>query len=356
MNKDTEKKSEPEYIFFDSNIDSAFKKSKNWIKFLLGKWILITIFCICGLILGIVYAKSQQVEYESYLTFSLDENSSSSGGFAGLAAQFGLGAADNGLFSGDNIIEVIKSRIIIERALLSTDSLNGKPITLINYYNQVYFKSTPPDTKSATKPIEFPVGLNKQQFTYAQDSVLYKTFGDIVKNFLIAARPDKQLNVYVIKFKSPDERFTKVFTDKILAETIQFYTELKTKKSETTLKILEQRIDFIKGNLNAAITDKANVQDANVNPAFSAAQVPVQKQQLNMQVYGTAYGELYKNLELARFQYLQNIPLLQVINNNDYPMQRNKPGWIKTGLTGAFLFALLATFLLTVFYIIKRKK
>ena len=187
-----------------------------------------------------------------------------------------------------------------------------------------------------------------------QDSVLFKVYTEILKNNLIATRPDKLLNIYVIKFKSADEKFTKIFTDKILSETTKFYTELKTKKSESTLKILEERIASIKGNLNESITQRASTQDANINPAFAAAQVPLQKQQLNMQVYGAAYGELYKNLELARFQYLQDIPLLQIINNADYPMTRISTSWVKTGLMGAFLMGLFTVFFLSVFYWVRK--
>ncbi len=87
------------------------------------------------------------------------------------------------------------------------------------------------------------------------------------------------------------------------------------------------------------------VQDINVNPAFSAAQVPVLKQQANIQVYSAAYGEMFKNLELARFQYLNEIPLMQIIDAADYPMQKIKLGKLKA----AILFSVLAELLLIIF-------
>lgn len=331
----------------------SFERGKSWIRFLLSKTLLIFVLSLLGMAAGIIYAKRQPIQYESYLTFSLDEDGNNvGGGFAGFAAQFGFGISDNNLFSGDNIVEVIKSRTILERVLLGTDTLNGRVTTMIDYYNGIHAKNkSPQKTKVA-----FPAGLDNAKFSYAQDSVLYNTQLDILKNHLKAARPDKQLNMYAISFKSPDERFTKIFTDKILSETIKFYTELKTQKSEATLKVLEQRVDVIKGNLNQSISSRAVTQDANLNTAFSAAQVPLQKQQLNMQVYGAAYGELYKNLELARFQYLQDIPLLQVINNNDYPMTRIKVSSVKWGIMIGFLSGLFSIFLLTTFFLIRKSK
>jgi len=69
--------------------------------------------------------------------------------------------------------------------------------------------------------------------------------------------------------------------------------------------------------------------------------VPVQKQQTNIQVYGAAYAEMFKNLELARFQYLNEIPLMQIIDHANYPMEKIRSGKLKM----AILFAVLAELL-----------
>ena len=335
-----------------NEVYASLEKGKLWIKFLLRQWILIGVICVLAGLAGIFYAMNQSIQFESELTFSLDENSSSShGGLASLAAQFGVGTRDNDLFSGDNIVEVIKSRTIIERVLLSKDTFDGKPTSFIEYYNKLT------SNKKIEKGQHFTLapGLKKGQLNYSQDSMLYNTYINILKKFLTAGRPDKQLNIYILKFRSPSEKFTKIFTDKILSETVKFYTELKTQKSQSTLNILEQRVAELKGNLNASIIARAGSEDANVNPAFAEAQSPMQKQQVNMKVYGTAYEELYKNLELARFQYLQNIPLIQVINYADYPMKKIQANKLQTGLMAAFLFLLFTVFLLSVFYFIKKK-
>ncbi len=347
-------------ITADENlINLSIEKSKTWIRFLLSKWLIIVCFGLAGIVLGVIYAKRQVRMYESYLTFSLDENGNSSGGgIASLAAQFGFGNSENDLFSGDNIVEVIKSRTILERVLLSKDTLEGKPITMIDYFSKIFPNQKIFRDAGKKQEIVIPDGLDRNRFTPQQNDYLYKIYQDIQLSYLTAARPDKQLNIYVVKFISPNERFTKIFTDRILNETIKFYTELKTQKSEATLKVLEQRIADVKGNLNASISTKASSQDANLNPAFAAALVPLQKQQLNMQVYGAAYAELYKNLELARFQYLQNIPLLQIINQNDYPMAKVESNWIKSAMIGAVLFGIFGTFLFSIFHLVgeSRKK
>ena len=313
------------------------------IKGLLKIWWLFLIVGIVAGMTGIIYASKQKINYKSRLTFALDDAGGSGGGigsFLNLASQFGLNiGSGSDIFAGDNILEIMKSRRMLERVLLSVDTFNNKPFTLIEYFLD---KSGKRQSSPKIKDIHFPVGQLRSGFSYQQDSVLYITYLEFADKYIVAQRPDRKLSIYEVNVTSPDEKFTKDFTDRIVAETSNFYIEIRTKKSKQTLDILEDRVATMKGNLNSSITNRAAVQDVNVNPAFSAAQVPVLKQQTNIQVYGTAYGEMFKNLELARFQYLNEIPLMQIIDRADYPMEKIKFGKLK----GAILFALLAELLL----------
>jgi hypothetical protein len=176
------------------------------------------------------------------------------------------------------------------------------------------------------------------------------TYQLFVKNNLDIDRPDKKLSIYEVNVITPFEKFTKIFTERIVAETNSFYVEMRTKKAKETLDILEKRVAEMKGNLNSSISQKAQIQDKNINPAFSAADVPIIKQQSNIQVFGAAYVEMFKNLELARFQYLNQIPLMQIIDHADYPLQKEKVGKLKTGLIWALVSALIIVF---IFWVIR---
>jgi len=140
---------------------------------------------------------------------------------------------------------------------------------------------------------------------------------------------------------SHSEKFSKVFTDNLIENTNHFYTDIRSKKAKETLEILEKAIPNAKGKLDATISSKASVQDANLNTAFAEAQVPIFKEQINAQVYGTAYTELYKNLEMARFQYLKSIPLMQIIDPANYPMKKIKVSKLITAATFAITTTLI---------------
>ena len=58
---------------------------------------------------------------------------------------------------------------------------------------------------------------------------------------------------------------------------------------------------------------------------------------------------MFKNLEVAWFQYLKKIPLMQIIDHADYPMLRIKTSRILAGI----VFAFIGMVLLTIFILIK---
>lgn len=320
-----------------------------WFKYLIRLWwLFIIIGAIAGL-LGIWYASNQKITYRSHLTFALDEgNGNGIGNFLNLASQLGFSVNDaKDIFAGDNIIEIIKSRRMIEETLLSVDTFDNKTYTLIEYFLDINDRRK---NNKILENIHFPVGEDKSTFTYKQDSVLYKTYLEFSDNYIIAQRPDRKLSLFEINVASVDEKFTKDFTDRLVAATDNYYVQIRTKKAKETLDILEGRVSSMKENLNSSISKKSEVQDVNVNPAFSSAQVPVLKQQTNIQVYSAAYAEMFKNLELARFNYLNEIPLMQIIDKADYPMEKIKFGKLK----GALLFAFFAELLLLGFVFLRR--
>ena len=189
-----------------------------------------------------------------------------------------------------------------------------------------------------SKETTFPVTQDKTTFSYRQDSILNYMYMHIVEKCLYAEKPDRKLNIYEIDITSPDERLTKIFTERLVTETNLYYTELRTKKAQTTLSALESRANAMRESLSTSIIDKASVMDANINPAFATPQVPIIKRQAEMQVYGKAYEEIFKNLELARFQYLNDMPLLQIIDGADYPMKKIKLSKLFSGIGFSLLF------------------
>lgn len=334
-------------------VESYGEQQEGVFSYLIKKWVIFIAVLVVAIPLGFFYSNNQSPVYESRLTFSLDAGSSDGAlsNAMNLAAQFGLGiGGGQSMFEGDNILEIMKSRRMIESVLLSSDTFFGKEITLIQFYiNHSKFKKQL-SKNQRLKNVAFPPGTKKGTMTYLQDSILFEVYQDIAKNAVSATRPDKKIGIYEVRVKSPNEKFSKVFTERLLDVTSSYYTEITGKKDKETLDILEQRVASLKGDVGRSIETRAGTQDANLNPAFAQAQAPILKQQYNIQSYGKAYEEMFKTLEMARYQYLKKIPLLQIIDKADYPMKK-----IKISKTKAIFYFSAIAILLTAIILVAIK-
>ena len=323
-------------------------QSNSFLTLLLKKWKYFLVIGILAGSIGFIIAMLTKPKFQSRLSFALDAGNSenSLSGAFNLASQFGYGLGGSGnLFDGDNIIEIMKSRRIIEKVLLTSEIFNNKKYTLASYYLEITELRKTLDKKERLAGIDFPVGITKDKMNYLQDSILNFIYLKMEKEDINPDRPDKKLSIYEIQVTSYDEKFSKVFTDRLVEEAGIFYTEITSRKEKETVDVLALRVDSLKNNVGSSLMSKAQYVDANINPAFSVALANPQMQQFNISAYGEAYKELFKNLELAKYQYIKKIPLLQIIDKADYPMEKIKSSKLKTAL----LFAILANAILMLF-------
>jgi uncharacterized protein involved in exopolysaccharide biosynthesis len=75
--------------------------------------------------------------------------------------------------------------------------------------------------------------------------------------------------------------------------------------------------------------------------------VPQAKKQLEIQVLSTMYGELIKNLELSRTMMAKDQPLIQLIDQPRFPLEKKNISKLIAIFGGSFL-----TFLLAVIYLL----
>ncbi len=107
------------------SIKDIILKIKDWLLYLIARWKFILFSGILGGVIFVTFVTFQKVSYRADLSFALQDEKSSGGGLSsalGLASQFGLdlgGGSAGGEFTGDNLLELMKSRSIIEKTLLT---------------------------------------------------------------------------------------------------------------------------------------------------------------------------------------------------------------------------------------------
>ena len=234
-------------------------KLKEWFTYLLSKWMIIGLAGILGASIGLAYALKDKPVYTATLSFVLEDEKSGGGGLSGalgLASQFGIdmGGCAGGIFSGTNLLELFKSRRMVEQTLLKPVAVNGKTISYAEWYIQNAQWRKAWAKKEGYESIQFLPNADRDKFTRVQDSIMGVMYADLSKNGLVVSQKDKKISIISVEVKSMDELFAKSFTEAIAKEVSDFYVQTKSKKANLNMAILERQTDSIRQELNGAIT------------------------------------------------------------------------------------------------------
>jgi uncharacterized protein involved in exopolysaccharide biosynthesis len=295
------------------------------------KWIQFLIIGLLGAGVGLGYAIYKKPTYTAILTFALEDDKSGGGigGAIGLASQFGidLGTSAGGAFNASNLAELIKSRNIIEKALLIPVVVSNKETTLANFYLEFSGLQKKIEENKNLKGILFSPHLNRTKFTIQQDSLLGQIFDKIQDRELTVGQRDRKVSIIDVKIVSKNELFAKLFVESLAKEVSKFYIETKTAKASQNVEIIQHQVDSVKSELSNAISGVASANDNtfNLNPALNVKRTLSQKKQVDVQTSIIMLGELQKNLELAKISLRKETPLIQVIDSPILPLKMEKP-------------------------------
>jgi len=324
-----------------------------WWKYLISKWLIILFFGLLGGCLGLVYARLKKPVYIATTTFVLEDEKGSGGlgNLAGLASMAGVDITGNGggIFQGDNILSLYKSRTMLEQTLLTPVLIEGKKQLLVERYidfNELRKKWA---KKPRLESLRFPIDslANEVQslpVNRLRDSVLGVIVIDISRKYLSVAKPDKKLSTIQVDVKAKDELFAKAFNDALVKNVNEFYINTKTKKTLKNVKILQHKTDSVRAVMNGAIYTAVEVADAtpNLNPTRQIQRVaPAQKAQFSAETNKSILAEMVKNLEMAKMSLLRETPLIQVVDEPILPLEVEKIGRIKAIILGGLLFGFL---------------
>lgn len=337
----------------DITIKEVILKIQEWWRFLLSQWMIIIIVGTLGGALGLTYAFLKKPVYSAKLSFALEDDKSPGGGLGaamGLASQFGfdLGGSGGGAFAGDNLLELMKSRTMVEKSLLTPVLINGRYKTLAEVYidfNKIRKRWT---DEPQLKNLHFLPNTPRSAFTLQQDSVLGSFYNAIIKSNLSVDKIEKKLSIITVEVQSKSEIFSKNFAEVIAKTVSDFYVDTKTKKSVQNMNILQRQTDSIKHELNNAIAGVASSYDVNpnANPALAILKVPSQRHQFDVQANTAILTQLTAQLEIAKVSLRKETPLIQIIDKPILPLDKVQPSKSTHLILGFFLASLFASILL----------
>ena len=337
---------------FEDKISLSFlyKRLKEWIIFLFSNMGIIILVTFCFLFFTISYNYLVKPTYFARTTFVLDNDSSSSmGDLSSLASLAGINASSfidaSSLFQIDNIQELYRSNTMIKKTLMSKANDGKKDFKLIDRFIEA--------EKLKNKWDKLGVDTNNLESTKpvsrTKDSLIKELIKSIKKENLIVDKPSRKTTILEIGFDHKDEILAKTFNENLVKIVNQFYNKTKTLKTGSNLKILQRQSDSVKIVLDTSIMLLAEIDQSipNPNPLTKVNLVPYQKAMIDVQANSAIYQELLKQLELAKVTHRNNMPLIQVIDSPNYPLENSRWKLIKTIVYGIIMGSIFSIFSLS---------
>ena len=333
------------------SLSSLIFRLKNVITFIKSKWkyFLITIFF--GILVAVIYTKTQKIKYIATLSYYLDEessNKSSSSTLGLLASQFGGGNIQNAgnMFSKANFTDLLKSKMFIERILLKKYYFENHNATLIDHYlkiNKTNIKSLENENRILFDSVD-----NRDSLTKEQNLIIDEVYNQIIEN--LNFQPLQQSSIFfTIKYKNTNEKFAKFFCENVITEASFFYIDTKSKKAKLNVDIIQKQIDSIRFVLDNSITSVAveNDQIFNLNRALLKKGTNPNKKQIDVQANTAILNSLILSLGTAKSELLEKTPLIQIIDKPQLPLKQESDNFFKILLFSIF-FSCMVMFIIII--------
>ena len=232
---------------------------------------------------------------------------------------------------GENLLSLMKSRRIVQDVLLSPISVDGDSVLLLNQYVASDKKLKAKWDSLGLYPID-PLKCCSP----SQDSAIGVVVKAVSENSLAVSKVDKKLSFVTVSYTGTDPVFTGAFVELLTAKSTDFYVQTKMANAHANISKLEQRVDSVSAELQAAMVGYSAAQDQNSFTVQTTAKVPTMQKQMKVTMLTTLYGELVKNLELSKTMSAREEPLITIIDRPHYPLRVREPK-LKSAAIGGVL-------------------
>jgi len=301
-------------------------------RFILSQYKVFLILTIIGSSIGLIYGKLQPSTYKAVTTFIVEDKSSGrGGGLSGLASQFGidvggLTGGGAGMFEGDNIFEIIKSRAIVEKVLLSKieDEIPEKGQTVAAYYLNISgLNKTLASKNISIKDLKLETLSSETNHSPLQDSVLYLLYNDIVKNIAVE-RKNKKSSIITLEYTSNNPILSIIFEKKLLKQTSDLYIDIKTGNLSRSIEKIQRKADSLESNLTGIYKRSFEIDNSlkllNANTGIKLNTSSSEAATRDKTVSNTLYAEVVKNLETLKLSLINQTPVIQVLDAAKSPL------------------------------------
>lgn len=265
--------------------------------------------------------------YPAKITFSVDEDEG--GGTTGLSSvlgQFGLGGVRPTRYNLDKILELSKSRRVVQQTLFNKITIDGKEDFIANHLLRLYNLNTvdPKESKN-----ESPFYFTKDSllaFDRKENEVLLMLYNVIIgppdqpKEALLSAAYNEDTNIMSLTASTTNETLSLELAKRMFESLSNYYVTKAIEKQVKTFRIVREKRDSVLSVLKSVEYQLANFKDTHKNLLMKTDQVSELRLQRELTALAAMYAEVLKNTEVADFALRNKTPFIQVIDSPLLPI------------------------------------
>lgn len=237
-----------------------------------------------------------------------------------IMGQFGMSTGAESV-NADKIVELLFTRFIIANTLFKTDTINGKSDLLINHFINEFNVNNWYDEESGFRNVVFKLKPDKD-YSLEKNKIIQDIYKEIIEHHLTAGTSDN--GIVEVNYKSISEPFSKKYLDNLFETISEYYISKSNQKQRETYDIVKYYNDSLQTTLRKTEAAWAILKDKNVFKVKAEGRLNQLRKTHELEALNAAYIESVKNLELAKFNLINQTPILQLIDRPVFPLKENK--------------------------------
>lgn len=320
---------------------------------ILSNWKIVVVVSLIFSALFLLKTWLELPEYKAKMTFMVNEDQGSSmGGISGILGNFGIGGGASE-YNLEKIIELTRSRHIIQKALFEKNSdkdFIANQIIIDCKLHESWEKDT-----TGLKNFLFSKG-DVEHFSRLENKALKLLHSKVIGNpaesieSLMNISYGDETAIMKMEVTSETEALSIELLESIYKQLSTFYIEKTIEKPLNTYVTIKEKVDSIESALEATEYALANEQDSNRGLVTKKSSIRKERLRRNSQILSVAYAKALENLEIADFSLKNATPFFQVIDQPLAPIQPKSRSKLRAIIIGSFIGGFL-----TVLFIIIRK-
>lgn len=307
-------------------------------------WMFALLFVLIG---GYLVYKASTTPTTYKATFTFMRNTDESGGSSGIASilgQIGIGGRRNP-FNLDRVLELAKSRRIVQNTIFETLEIHGKSDFLANHLISTYSL----DEGWGKKEPEFEGFRFKssevETFSDIELRALKNVYGFIVggekREGLVSAEYSEESSILSLYAVTIDEILSIQLINAMYDNLAEYYVSKSIEKQKATYDIVKDKADSIGYLLAQDELEYARFKDANQNLYSNMARLKEQRLSRDIQKLNIIHAEALKNVEIADFSLRNATPVIRELDKPIRPLEPIEESKMKAIVIGFLLSIIL---------------